>query len=44
MITLDEIEEINPKKVSQSSIEAFKRFMETLSDGEQNQEGKEDDQ
>ena len=43
MITLEEIEEISPKKVSQSSIDAFKRFMETLSDGEPNQEGKEDD-
>ena len=43
MITLEEIEEISPKKVSQSSIDAFKRFMETLSGGEPSQEDKEDD-
>ena len=30
MITLEEIEEISPKKVSQSSIDAFKRFIEQL--------------
>ena len=43
MITLEEIEEISPKKVSQASIDAFKRFMGTLSDGEPSQEDKEDD-
>ena len=44
MITLEEIEEISPKKVSQASIDAFKRFMGTLSDGEPSREGKEDDE
>ena len=43
MITLEEIEEINPKRVSQTYIDAFKRFMMALSDGEPSQEGKEDD-
>ena len=43
MITLEEIEEISPKKVSQTSIDAFKRFMEVLSDGEPSQDGEEDD-
>lgn len=43
MITLEEIEEVSPKKVSQASVDAFKRFMEALSDGEPSQEGREDD-
>lgn len=43
MITLEEIEEISPKKVSQPSTDAFKRFMEDISGGEPNQVGKEDD-
>lgn len=44
MITLEEIEEISPKRVSQASIDAFKRFMGALSDGEPSQESKEDDE
>ena len=44
MITLEEIDGISPKKVSQTSIDAFKRFMEVLSGGEPSQEGKEDDE
>ena len=44
MITLEEIDEISPKKVSQSSTDAFKRFMGALSDGEPSQESKEDDE
>ena len=43
MITLEEIEEISPKEVSQTSIDAFKRFMEVLSYGEPSQECEEDD-
>ena len=44
MITLEEIEEISPKRVSQASIDAFKRFMGALSDGEPSQESKKDDE